>query len=401
MNNYIINVNFEKKILYTDLQKLVKNDYNSTKINFTFDKEGRILFKMMYPDGNIYVTQIDNNELILTKGILNQDGRYEIEIALYTDDSRLTDYMTASFEVRKELVETDDLIEADDRLPILDTLIVEINGTKLYLDEVKKQVENGEFNGKDGITPTIGENGNWFIGEIDTGLPSRGEKGEKGEAGGVSIEEVKVITGELENLTTEAKGNLVNAINEVASNSGGGSQFIELNLVLDSSTTGSNPLKITESNANSSQLEVISNAINEYIKKPRPFLLNIKNSEGKVYNKHYNVVLNNFTNEPSPTQIRPGFNYLIIEGYNITDYTFSINGKFENDLFVATSASLIYDSSRYIMGTGEYSTITGTKYFAKIPETNQTPTSNTHITNKKYVDDAIASAITNVLEADY
>lgn len=37
--------------------------------------------------------------------------------------------------------------------------------------------------GTDGQTPTIGENGNWFLGEDDTGKPSRGEKGEKGDPG--------------------------------------------------------------------------------------------------------------------------------------------------------------------------------------------------------------------------
>lgn len=37
--------------------------------------------------------------------------------------------------------------------------------------------------GKDGITPTIGENGNWYLGEADTGKPSRGEQGPKGEQG--------------------------------------------------------------------------------------------------------------------------------------------------------------------------------------------------------------------------
>ena len=31
--------------------------------------------------------------------------------------------------------------------------------------------------GRDGITPTIGANGNWFYGSTDTGLPSRGENG--------------------------------------------------------------------------------------------------------------------------------------------------------------------------------------------------------------------------------
>ena len=34
--------------------------------------------------------------------------------------------------------------------------------------------------GADGVTPTIGENGNWYLGETDTGKPSRGEKGDTG-----------------------------------------------------------------------------------------------------------------------------------------------------------------------------------------------------------------------------
>ena len=37
--------------------------------------------------------------------------------------------------------------------------------------------------GADGITPHIGDNGNWFLGENDTGKPSRGATGAKGDAG--------------------------------------------------------------------------------------------------------------------------------------------------------------------------------------------------------------------------
>ena len=37
--------------------------------------------------------------------------------------------------------------------------------------------------GTDGITPHIGNNGNWFIGETDTGMPSRGEPGPQGPQG--------------------------------------------------------------------------------------------------------------------------------------------------------------------------------------------------------------------------
>ncbi len=37
--------------------------------------------------------------------------------------------------------------------------------------------------GKDGITPTIGENGNWYLGDEDTGKPSRGATGAPGKDG--------------------------------------------------------------------------------------------------------------------------------------------------------------------------------------------------------------------------
>ena len=37
--------------------------------------------------------------------------------------------------------------------------------------------------GKDGISPHIGENGNWWVGNIDTGIAAKGESGSKGEDG--------------------------------------------------------------------------------------------------------------------------------------------------------------------------------------------------------------------------
>ncbi len=48
-----------------------------------------------------------------------------------------------------------------------------------------KPGENGlpGVNGEDGETPYVGDNGNWYIGENDTGKPSRGAKGEPGADG--------------------------------------------------------------------------------------------------------------------------------------------------------------------------------------------------------------------------
>lgn len=45
--------------------------------------------------------------------------------------------------------------------------------------------ERGEdgIDGEDGITPHIGSNGNWFVGDEDTGVPARGEKGADGKNG--------------------------------------------------------------------------------------------------------------------------------------------------------------------------------------------------------------------------
>ena len=55
----------------------------------------------------------------------------------------------------------------------VDTPIVVIEGTK----------GDPGAPGKDGITPTIGDNGNWYLGTTDTGKPSRGATGAPGKDG--------------------------------------------------------------------------------------------------------------------------------------------------------------------------------------------------------------------------
>lgn len=45
----------------------------------------------------------------------------------------------------------------------------------------------GTIAGSDGVTPVIGENGNWFVGGVDTGKRAIGEKGEKGDVGPTGV----------------------------------------------------------------------------------------------------------------------------------------------------------------------------------------------------------------------
>lgn len=54
---------------------------------------------------------------------------------------------------------------------------------KIVDDYLKANPPGAGSDGKDGITPTIGKNGNWFLGSTDTGKPSRGADGTPGAAG--------------------------------------------------------------------------------------------------------------------------------------------------------------------------------------------------------------------------
>lgn len=49
--------------------------------------------------------------------------------------------------------------------------------------------------GADGITPHIGDNGNWYLGDTDTGKPSRGEQGVKGDTGPQGLQGIQGVQG--------------------------------------------------------------------------------------------------------------------------------------------------------------------------------------------------------------
>lgn len=52
----------------------------------------------------------------------------------------------------------------------------------LVEDALRQAQQSGSFNGSNGITPHIGSNGNWFIGDEDTGKPARGSDGKSAYA---------------------------------------------------------------------------------------------------------------------------------------------------------------------------------------------------------------------------
>lgn len=155
MNEFYMNVSFEKNKIDTNLTNLVQNDYNSTKINFTFDKEGTKQFKMLFPDKTTaYIDEIVNNEIILSEGLLSQNGFYKIEICIDGSNSRLTNFPTHEFMVRKELINSDEIVEPDDRVPILDNLINDVNQAIDNVEELKDDIDTALENVNQAIEKT-------------------------------------------------------------------------------------------------------------------------------------------------------------------------------------------------------------------------------------------------------
>lgn len=233
MNEIKIIVRFKEHECYfeneKDIKSLISGDYNSTKLVFDFDREdGTKVFEMKNENNEIvYASEIDNNELILVGKdendnnctLFNTKGTYAFEVTLYGNDSKLTS-VHGAFSVQQEEVVISDNV-AESHLPIFDEMINNLNDalnevetididvekedstttvTLTKKDGTTKEVEildgvNGQdgkdgqdgVNGQDGITPTIGDNGNWYLGDTDTGKPSRGEKGDKGDTGNDGI----------------------------------------------------------------------------------------------------------------------------------------------------------------------------------------------------------------------
>lgn len=63
------------------------------------------------------------------------------------------------------------------------TYAQQLGWIKQYVDQILDKPSIKGDKGDPGETPHIGDNGNWYIGEVDTGYPSRGERGLRGYQG--------------------------------------------------------------------------------------------------------------------------------------------------------------------------------------------------------------------------
>ena len=93
--------------------------------------------------------------------------------------------------------------------------------------------------GKDGITPAIGENGNWYLGNTDTGKPSRGENGAVPDIQIGTVTTLPAGSNATASMGGTAENPLLNlGIPRGADGQGGGSGGTDISLGLTSATVG-------------------------------------------------------------------------------------------------------------------------------------------------------------------
>ena len=101
--------------------------------------------------------------------LLDLSGTLKVQAVLQKESGEVWKSTIESYKVNQSINASDDIPNKDDF----------ITNAQKTLDDI----ENG-------LTPTIGDNGNWYVGDRDTGKPSRGEQGiqgPKGDAGSIKF----------------------------------------------------------------------------------------------------------------------------------------------------------------------------------------------------------------------
>ena len=195
--------------------------------------------------------------------------------------------------------------------------------------------------------------------------------GRKSAGGGsdITIDDVIAITGELDNLDTTDKSNLVNAINEVASSSSDAITFVDTSpFYLSGHKKGIYYLTAQPTNVYYDDTYNAAHSISPF----DGLLYLLKDVDDTIQDKEtFGVYLSYVSGWE---EVR-----LLIR---------DTSGSFAN-VGYRTNSTL---NSVHIATADTNQTISGLKTFSTLPETSIAPTTNNQLANKKYVDDAVAGA---------
>lgn len=219
-----INIRINKNTRQVNLSKsVIGNDGENLqeKLVFSFDffvnGTARLeLIKQGETASYIMLTKVDETYELPIKSVITKAGRLNMQLVITegTDDEEIPVfksnqfYMIVNSSINAEIEEDDEYPEwidvANTKLNQLDNIDIEaeqtqsgatITITKKDGTEESVELTNGipGQDGANGITPTIGNNGNWYLGETDTGKPSRGIQGETGAPGSAGQDGISPI----------------------------------------------------------------------------------------------------------------------------------------------------------------------------------------------------------------
>lgn len=128
-------------------------------------------------------------EVVAAKDVYLQVGVYGVD----ADGNLVIPTIWAGLGTVRDGADPSGDAETDASLPAWAKIMADAETAVAVAQSVRDDADSGAFDGKpgtpgnDGITPAIGENGNWYIGGTDTGKPSRGEPGQDGNPGNDGI----------------------------------------------------------------------------------------------------------------------------------------------------------------------------------------------------------------------
>lgn len=235
MNEFIVKV--EKSTRMVDLPKnVIGNDMENLqeKLIFKFTDEfingqARLEYKIGSTKNYIVLSKENDTYTVPLKNVLTKEGKIEMQLVITENevDEEIPVFKSNVFYLycNKSINAVDEapssyelwIEQANAKLNLMDEALTEVDNLNINVNKIDttttveitkkdgttktvnildgEKGENGT-DGTDGLTPTIGQNGNWYLGDTDTGKPSRGIQGEQGIQGIQGEQGIQGIQGE-------------------------------------------------------------------------------------------------------------------------------------------------------------------------------------------------------------
>ena len=184
-------------------------DYLTAEFSFSGDWDGLSKWAHFKQGSTIYDVPLTNDAITEDQHLNLSAGTWDVYLHGSGDNRRITTttvrmkvlpYLDEDGEPLPEVPLTfaEVLDQRAQRIQAVAYAVEAGESARKEAEAIREQNEEArveaEKNRKDGITPHIGDNGNWYLGDTDTGKPSRGETGAGMDITGATVDQIAKIT---------------------------------------------------------------------------------------------------------------------------------------------------------------------------------------------------------------